>query len=477
MAFALKNSVKNIIYLFILSLSVLVIQACSEDDDFSSDKSLSLSFSANKISFDTIFTTIGSATKQFKIYNKNNKSLVIESIELMNAGTSGFRINIDGEKGTKLNNVEILKKDSLFGFIEVTINPSDSSSPVVIKDSIKFITNGNIQYLLLEAIGQDVYIWKNKVISKDTTLTNQKPFLIYDSLTVKKNITLTIGEGTKFFMKNNTRLYIHGKLLANGTVDNPILFRGDRLDKIEGDIPYDNVPGQWNGIYFYPESYDNFLNNVHIRNAIRGMTFYASNQDIKKAALTNVMVHKTTDYGILTTNSNIEAKNCLFTNSKGAALKIIGGKYSLIHCTIANYFRWSTRQSEALVLSNISDIGKPTPLEECNIINSIIYGSSSNEISLEVDASNAFNYQFINCLIKAPESNQLNTSNSIFNKNPLFKDLNYNYIYSYNFELQRESPAINMASKEYSFLIPYDLKGRSRLLDSNPDIGCYEWVE
>jgi hypothetical protein len=55
--------------------------------------------------------------------------------------------------------------------------------------------------------------------------------------------------------------------------------------------------------------------------------------------------------------------------------------------------------------------------------------------------------------------------------------LNGKGIYSYNFSLQAISPVINKADKAYSLQAPLDLKGHSRLADSNPDIGCYEWTE
>lgn len=451
--------------------------SCAEDDDFSSASGLSLTFSSDTISFDTVFTTIGSATKRFKIYNRNDNSLVIQSIELMNPAKSGFRMNIDGEKGTKLTNVEILKKDSIYGFVEVTVDPQNTGNPILIRDSIRFVTNGDIQYLYLDVIGQDVFIWKKKQITADTIITNLKPILVYDSITIKKDVKLTIGEGVTFFMKRGAVVDVHGVIEANGSVENPIVFRGERFDKIEGDIPYDNVPGQWGGIYFSSESYENQLTNVHVRNAVRGITFYTSLTQKKKAVLKNVIVHNTSEYGVRCTNSNIDAENCLFTNSRTAALILNGGQYSFLHCTIANYYSWSSRRTEALILSNYSDIGKETPLIKCDFINSIIYGSFPEELLLDNTGSTSFNYQFTNCLIRNKENNVAFFENIIWNKDPLFKDLNTNRIYSYNFELENSSPAIDSADKSYSLSVPYDLKGHYRLEDSNPDIGCYEWSE
>ena len=224
--FPLKRLIRGII---LFSVFLSIFSSCQDGDDFSDDKSLILSFSSDTIRFDTVFTTIGSATRQFKIYNKNSRSLVIGSVELMNPAKSGFRMNIDGEKGTKLSNVEILKKDSLFGFIEVIVNPTNNENPLLIRDSIRFETNGNIQYLQLEAVGQDVYIWKGGRITQDSVITGKKPLLVYDSIVIDKGVTATMAEGTKVFLRNNASIRIHGTLIASGTIEKACHFQGRPL--------------------------------------------------------------------------------------------------------------------------------------------------------------------------------------------------------------------------------------------------------
>ncbi|MBB4034596.1 hypothetical protein GGR21_000483 [Dysgonomonas hofstadii] len=463
------KKLSNLILLFCL----LSFFACNNDDSFSTDQNLKLSFSSDKISFDTVFSSVGSATKQFKIYNRNSKSIQIESIELVNPSESGFRMNIDGEKGTRLTNVEILKKDSLYGFVEVTVNPQNVNNPVLIKDSIKFTFNGNIQYLRLEAVGQDVYIWEGEIVTKDSIITDEKPLLVFDSLVVKENATLTVNKGVKFFMKENASVRIHGSLNIDGDVGESVVFRGDRFDNIEGDIPYDNVPGQWDGIYFYPESFENNLSNVVVKNATRGMTFYPSKTGYKKAVLMNTVVQNSLEYGIVSTNCDITASNSLFVNSRGAVLSLQGGKYTFLHCTVANYFRWSSRTEETVVLSNKYD----GTLEKCDFINTIVYGSVSNEIRLDENSGKVFDFSFVNCVIRSNNQEDAHYINTVWNNDPLFKDVRSNGTFSYNFQLTHGSSAIDKADKIYSASLPYDIKGISRLNDTYPDIGCYEWVQ
>lgn len=456
-------------------LSVFFI-ACAEDEDFSTNNQLKLTFSTEEVSFDTIFSELGSTTRQFKIYNRNNNSLVIQSIEVMNPEKSGFRINIDGEYGTDIKDVDILKKDSLYGFIQITAPSSDSDAPFVIRDSIKFAYNGNIQYLQLQAIGQDVYIWKgNKVISKDTVITNSKPILIYGAVEIKSNTTTTIKEGVTIFMEPSASIHVHGSLKIEGSTKSPVVIRGSRFDKMDNTIPYDNIPGQWDGLYFYSESYKNNLENLVVRNATKGMTFYASTTKEMKATLTNTIVQNTSEYGVLATNSKIDAVNCLFVNSRGASLELRGGEYSFLHCTIGNYFSWLTRKKEALVLDSESDVQNVTPTVY-NFINSIISGSAKNELSFNNQGNTTSGYLFRNCIIKGTEAANSSFEDILWNADPLFQDLNKDRLYFYNFELQATSPAINKADKAYSVKYPLDLKGRPRLKDANPDIGCYEWI-
>lgn len=457
----------------VLVLFLMLFSSCQDDNDFSDSKDLTLSFSNGTIRFDTVFATLGSATKQFKIYNRNNNSLTIQSIELVNASKSGFRMNIDGEKGTKLTNVDILKKDSLYGFVEVTVDPTNTKNPVLIRDSIRLVVNGNIQYVQLEAVGQDVYIWKDKVVTTDSVITGDKPLLIYNSLTINKGVTLEVQKGTTFFLRNNATVEVHGNIIAQGTVQEPIVFRGSRFDNIDGNIPYDNTPGQWNGITFHAESYGNVLNNVIVKNAVRGVTFSPADTQYKKAEFINTIVQNTSEYGLLAINCYIDFQNCLFANSKGAVVSLTGGKYSFLHCTLANYYRWSVRQKECLAIGNVYE-GKAYNLDKCDFINSIVSGSVSGELLLSGVSTVAYNYKFQNSLIKASEQKNEHFVNTVWNADPLFVNINNNKDYSYNFELQAGSPAIGKADRSYSLLLPYDLKGRSRLMDTDPDIGCYE---
>ena len=137
-----------------IGLYLMTTQGCRKDSFTSTGH---LEFSLDTLVFDTVFTTIGSTTEQLKIYNNHNKNILIEEVELMGGADSPFRINLDGVSGILHENISIVENDSLFMFVEVTLDINNQNAPLVIEDSIRFRTNGLDQYVNLAVWGQDAY--------------------------------------------------------------------------------------------------------------------------------------------------------------------------------------------------------------------------------------------------------------------------------------------------------------------------------
>ena len=74
-------------------LICLGFSACRKDF-FADSGPGSLSFSNDSILFDTVFTSIGSATKKFIVYNNNSNPVTIESIRLAQNNTSNFAYSV-----------------------------------------------------------------------------------------------------------------------------------------------------------------------------------------------------------------------------------------------------------------------------------------------------------------------------------------------------------------------------------------------
>lgn len=478
-------------YLIIL-ISFIGLFSCEDDDNFSTDSNLRLEFSSETVSFDTVFTSFGTSTRRFKVYNRNNNAIRISSIELLNPEQTGFRMNVDGESGNTIRDIDLLGKDSLYVFVEATIDPLNQNNPLQILDSIRFQFNGVTQHVRLEAIGQDVVFWKGKVIDKDTTLTGEKPFLIYESLFVNPNATLTLEKNVRLYFHNGSGLYIKGKIHSKGTIGEPVVLRGDRTDLFleTPHVPYDRVPGQWEGVNIAPESFNNVFENTRIRNSVYGIYFQQSDTTQLKASLLNTIVQNTIKENILAINCKIEARNSLFANSGTYCVRLLGGSYYFLHSTIASYMpsgdnlNWGKSRKEALIISNINTEGESqvVPLGYCTFINTIVSGKSNREITIEKSDNAALNHRFINCLLKVSGTDDDDFINTVWNADPQFKYIYYpssdeenpNYYY-FNYELTENSPARNKASRQYAAEIPEDIDGNSRRNDEAPDIGCYEW--
>lgn len=492
--------------LIVFTILLNLLAGCDGlDENYSTNPNHRLSFSTDTLSFDTVFTTIGSATKQFMVYNRNDQPLNIERVIQASPATSGFRINVDGRKGDNFDNVRVAAKDSLYIFVEVTVNPNGKDQPLLVQDSIVFFFNGVKQSVLLEACGQDVNLIKGgKVLTEDTKLTAERPYLIYDSLTIDEGVTVEIEEGAGFYMHDKAKIISKGTIIANGTMDKPIVFRGDRLDFILNDLlPYDRTPGQWEGIIFKQESFGNVFNNVIVRNGNNGIYCEPSDPEKSKLKINNSQITNMDGFAFKAINSNIEATNSEFTNATADVILLAGGKYSFTHCTIANYMTLKPRNSSSNGKENSHTlhIQNKDPdsnsasynLEQAYFDNCIIDGNHSvskkldeGELKIELETtiqSGNLNYQFNHCVIKRLEIKDDKFKDVIFYTENDENKMEYRMTggdknkYMYDFRPDKETtPGVGKADLFVTQKYPIDRYGVNRLTNDGPDIGAYEYV-
>jgi len=458
--------------IFLLSLltATILTTGCSREDEFASDPIESLRFSADTLTFDTVFSTLGTPTAWLKIYNTGKEKIKITGITLQSGGQSGFRINLDGVS-ENITDVEIPAKDSLFLFVALTPSEQGEGKPVFINDAVVFQTNGKQKQIVLEAYSQDAYIWRGKTITSDTTLTADKPYLIYDSLIVAKNVTLTIKEGVTFYFHNGAKAKIFGTVKAIGTAQAPITFRGDRLDDMLTDFPYDYYPGQWGAVQLKSSSFENEFDYVHIRGGVSGIIADTSSADRSKLKLTNSIIHNMSEYGLFSSNNQISVANCQITNSGLNTVCLIGGVYDFTHCTIANYQRLVTRSSSTLSIQSAS--GMPLQAE---FNNSIVFGSYASEIDTAFAKETSSKLQFRNCLLRSGKLPANVATNCIYSSDAKFLKLGTDAEkYQYDFRLDSISEARFKADASYSLKYPLDMNGVSRIDENIPDMGAYEW--
>lgn len=455
-----------------------------------------LSFSVDTVIFDTVFTTVGSATRQFKIYNTSSQEVNVASIMLAGGQQSKYRVNIDGVPGIAFSNVRIPGKDSLFVFVDVTLDPNNLSQPAIVTDSIVFNTNGNIQDVDLAAFGWDANftyptVFNNPIgpytfLDCDITWTSIEPHVIYGWAVVPDGCTLTIEQGARVYSHSGSGIIVDegGTLIVNGTPQNPVVFASDRLDDF-----YEDQAGEWNTIWLYAGSVNNEIHGAIIKNGNIGVRVDSlSANGNPNLVMTNTIIENMAGVGLLSFEATIDAYNCVFGNAgQYSAALTRGGNYDFYHCTFGNYWINGNRQTPALLLNNWVEADGTIftyNLNKAYFGNCIVYGNNQTEIGLDKNLASNFIFDFDNCLVRInfDEEEPIDISNvaefheMIYNQDPNFVDP-----VEQNFELDTLSPAMNAGKASVTNAFPSilgtDVIGNFRPNGSQVDIGAYERQE
>ncbi len=470
----------------ILIIGILIIfSSCKKDDDFDTNPTISLRFSADTLIFDTVFTTIGSITERISVYNPSDKTIKISSIRLAKGATSRYSMNVDGQSGTAFQDIEIRGNDSIFLFAKVNINPNDQTEPFILTDSIVFETNGNPQDVDLVAWGQNAryILWNQdpenlpryKIVAGegvDTTWTSDLPIVVYGYAVVDSTGSLTIEAGTKIYFHSGSGLWIYkgGSLKVMGTQEEPVYFQGDRLE-----AAYKDLPGQWDRIWINEGAVDNEINYAIIRNGFIGLQLETLQEFMgNQLYLSNTIIENMSGAGILTRYYFVAGQNCVITNCGQYALALtLGGGYDFRQTTIGNNWRHGIRNTASVYLNNYfidQDNQVVAYPFSANIANTIIYGNQKEELVIE-DSVAEFLYTFDHCLIKT-ELDVLADTNFkaiLKNQDPLFIDPTVN-----NLQPDSLSPVIGAGNPGIANTVPFDINGIDRT--QRPDIGAYQWT-
>lgn len=456
---------------------IILLFSCEKEKFFTGD-SAKLSFSCDTVLFDTVFTTIGSTTKYFLVRNPYSKDLKISEIYLAEGENSNYRLNIDGVKALRLNNVELPAGDSMYIFVEVTVDPQNQNNPMVVKDSVVFITNGNFQDVDLVAWGQDVHLINGEVIQTQTWI-NDKPYLVYNSMLIDSMQKLTVFPGVRVHFHRNSTMYIMGTLEINGTLEEPVIFQGDRLES-----EYAEIPGQWGGIYFLNGSYGNIIEYLKIMNGTTGLHLgnLYSEKEPPDLTISNSIITQMSFAGISAISAKLDVSNCVFADCGfyGIALTT-GGEYEFNHCTISNNWKYSNRGTPSLLITNYYNLNDTAlftgELIKATFGNCIIYGNRETEIGFDKIGEGSFNYYFDHCLIRVDTSvvsvsDPIRYNNVFINNDPGFIAAD-----NMNFQLDSLAYVLDKGSLEISMRFPLDILENSRTGDLGPDLGAYERIE
>ena len=454
-----------------LAMSVL-FSSCIEDG-FTTSSSDVLAFNMDTVAFDTVITLQGTATKQMVVYNRSKKQINISSIKVAGLADKGhFYLNVDGIRGDEFHNVEIRGNDSIFIFIEARLDEMEQDDPTQLEDRLLFETNGVSQSVLLSAWGQDVIRINGDTISHNTLLRADKPYLIYDTLFVAPGVTLSLQAGTTLLFHDKAAIRCAGRMLANGTAEAPVVFRGDRLDRIVGETSFDIMSGQWGGVIFTPPTMGNVLKHVIMRGSSIGM-HCSANGDTTRCALklVNCVLTNSASTCLATAACYVQAIGTEISDAAEEVAYFAGGKVEAVHCTFANYYLFAV---PSLPIVNVFDVefsdGTVGKIH-ANFDNCILYGLSKEINEGKLDN---FNVYMRYCLFRSAGDDDAHFINCVWEGDPCFMTDRDEHLFDYC--LGNESDAIGKGDPALCTAeARYDRYGRDRLARGSVDLGAYVW--
>lgn len=482
-------------YLSILFAAlILLATSCMKDEEYTVSPNDILTFSIDTVAFDTIISGNATNTYTFTVYNRANKAIRIPKVMLQGGESSPFHVNVDGTPLTNgvAENLEIASRDSMIVFLMANVPETDSDDPIPVTDKLVFITESQRQQeVVLTASGQTVIPLTDYHVTENTLFQARRPYRIMDSLVVEEEATLILTAGSRLYFHPKAELIVKGSLRVEGELNNEVMIRGDRMGNMFDGQPYDRIPGQWGGIIFTPESYDNYINYADIHSGDYGVRVDSSDVERNKLVIENSVIHNTRQDALNIRMANVYVGNSQITNAGGNCVKVRGGNVSIVHCTIARLYVFTGGNGTALDFANY-DGNVRLPINNLTIANTIVTGYQNDEImgSQNKEYENdSFNYVFKNCLINTPltdeenprlvmcywdlddkttaEGDTLVTREKNFVPEPNLRDL------TFSFELSPHSKAIGHGDIEITAITyPLDRNGRNR--GNSPDIGCYQ---
>lgn len=512
-------------YLLLLIAGFIVsLTSCRSDFEFE-PSSGGLGFSKDTVYLDTVFTNIGSSTYTLKVYNNSDKDIKIPTLQLGQGEDSKYRLMVDGLPGRVFHDIELLANDSMFVFIETTIDYNEfvnQENTFLYTDRIEFHNSaGTPQLVELVTLVQDaVFLYPQRddsgnyesipVSETDNTpiygfnlshsehndefiWTNTKPYVIYGYAAVPTGETLTVNPGARVHFHANSGVIVRNGAVINignetdaATDENFVVFEGDRLEP-----DFSDIPGQWGALWMQEGSSGN-LNNAIIKNATVGIIAEGHDNTPQTLKLRNVQIYNNSNIGILARNGHIYGENVVINMAGEASLAAtLGGIYTFKHCTFANYFN-SFNQVPVLITDNqetpdailVADM-------DASFENCILYGSSSLGFLLDrrdESDSTAFNYKFTNSFIKFVDNTNRFRNNPLYDfDNPLlFEDCliaensttlkpEYEDPENNKLNISDESAANGIGSTTVAAQVPFDIKNTARSTTA-PDAGAYESV-
>lgn len=445
-----------------ITLITLLLFSCKRDQIYEGNSGV-LKFTADTLTFDTVFTTVGSVTRYFKVVNPLKEAVQIDKIRLAGIPGNQFRINVDGFSGTEIENILIPAKDSIYIFAEVTVDPNNQNEPFILLDELQYFYNGTQQTSYLRAWGQNAYFHYGEIIEGDSIWDNDKPHVVirdgnFPGVGIEAFGSLTIRPGARVYFSQNSAIFSDGPVvIGEANCQDSVVLQSNRIEDLPNGLEFDNEKGLWLGVILRNGATGTF-NNVCIKNAVYGISgryvgddfdeFSVSNQPI--ITMDKVQIKHSANSALFCLNAKVTASNCLFYDvNSNAAILALGGDYEFNNCTFNG-----NGEGESVALSNFASNGIQGgygDLTKANFTNCIVYGGKNDELLINNESVADFNFSFENSLIRTT----LNTDTTTFidcviNENPSFESSSEG-----DFSLREFSPCIGTGK---NIVLAFDLK-------------------
>ena len=466
-----------------------------------------LEFSADTVKFDTVFTTLTTITKRLWVHNRNNKGVNVSLVSLEKPVGSSYTLVINGDLKQTANDLFIRGQDSLLILVRAKLpdnGQNTAAKDYVLEEKLNFVTNGNQQHVLLRSFGQNIYLHEGTYLPCGAVWRNDRPHVLYGTVGVRQNCTLTIRPGTRVYAHAGGALLVQGTLRVNEPTDfaptdtvsatnrNIVRFTGDRQE-----AQYATAPGQWTGIVFDATSHNNLLRYALVQNASIGVLLYnpdnlVSQPDVtiqnsviryisSSSSFAGALSSLGKSAGVLSIAGTATITNTLFSDCYEYALLGIGGNYNLNFCTIGNFpATTAVRKTQSLTVTDAYAVNnKPVSyLPTLSVTNSIVWGSTDDELyfdnydkyKAQVTVRNSLlKTQLYGAATDAPDKPGLAAPalTNIVNQDPQFLRTTKNY-----YRLNATSPAYKRANPVGT--VPgFDLLNLPRAT-ATPSLGAYE---
>lgn len=482
-------------------LLLLTISSCEVETEFLTGETVQLRFSTDTLTFDTVFTARGSATRQFKVYNDGDQPIMIDRIRVDGQTGVNYTFNVDGTPGPEAEDIVIFGNDSIFVFVEVEVDPTEPEeiSPFIAEDFMLFELGTVQEEVTLLAYGQNAVVFGSLAgrgqfftpcMLGEYTFPTDLPVVIFGSWVITDCVVRA---------EPGTRIYVHGGVQRNpdigffndgiifveatgrldfrGTLEEPVIMATDRLEE-----EFLDAPAKYRGIILGAGSRNNRMEHTQILNSIVGVTMDSA----AELTLQNSVIAYSGGSAISAFDADLSINNSVFHSNFGNALQILrGGNLSMDYTTIANY----GVDASSLVLTNFDcDANNNCTAAELNatVRNSILSGSRGSEVILldgfTGDEPDLFQVQIDNSVVRT-DQNFLNAQEGLFADfyerictgcyNLEFSDPLFQSIEMDDYQLDSLSVARNLA---LPINITEDLLGVARD-GSTPDAGAFERVD